>query len=259
MDRDKLRAQTLSNNLVWLRSFGCAIKREGNLVWVNHPKLREFSACLVLDHGLENLAHLDSALSPTLLSQAAPDVYLDSEIGNGRAAEWLTSSGFRPILTSIITAVEVLPGHEAETMSVERATISEQALWCAMYAQGFGRTEPRIVKHDAERWAATFSSDEVRNWFVVEEGRRIGVCQTCTAHGVVGIYSFTLLPAERGIARVMPALRAVRAELLRKGAKVAYFERTQKIGSPPREIGFTTGIFLVVREFTAYRQLASAP
>lgn len=255
LDKADLRANTLCNNLVWLKSFGCTIKREGKLVLVHHPRLREFTACMVIDNDAGNLVRLDVVLSEAALGQAAPDVYIDSEVKDGLIHRLLADKGFQPVLTSIITVGVVLPAKEVEGISLERATVSQRDLWCEIYYEGFGKKGETTVEDIVDRWSDTFVSEDVHNWLFVENGRQIGVCQSCTANGVVGLYSFTLLPSERGVNTVMSVIKALRAKLFRDGERVAYFERTQELRSRHRKVGFAAASLTGIREFTAYRRL----
>lgn len=253
LDMAELRANTLANNLVWLRSFGCTITREGKLVRVHHAKLREFSACLVVDNDVENVSRLKDIFAGTE-SQTVPDIYIDSEVKDGSVFELLAGEGFKPILTSVVTAVAVLPGKESELIVLEPATLSTRALWCEVYAEGFARTGEITLEEVIDRWGETFLSKEVQSWFFVANGRPVGVCQICTANGVVGLYSFALLPSERGVGKVLSALRTLRAKLVRDGARIAYFERVQKFG-PHRKVGIPSLSTVTIREFTAFRRL----
>ena len=253
MNRLKLRAKTLSNNLVWLESFGCTIKRRGKLISVDHPKLREFSACLIVENDEENLATLRSILYDAAIGRT-PDVYLDHDVETRSIEQWLVREGFQPVLTSIVTAAAIQPENDGSGVSLERAALSQRSLWCAMYSEGFGRSDEISAAADRERWAETFLSDEVNNWFMVLNGQRIGVCQTCTANDVVGLYSFTLLPSERGVSNAMLALSALRNKFVSDGERIVYFERTQ-VGRHNRKVEFPAHTSIArIREYTGYRR-----
>ncbi len=47
LELEDLRERTLANNLVWLRSFGCDVRREGNVVYVDNPEATDYCALLL--------------------------------------------------------------------------------------------------------------------------------------------------------------------------------------------------------------------
>jgi len=254
-DIASLRARTLSNNIVWLESLGCSVSRDGGIVNVDHPILREFKACLVVSDHSENLSQLKSIVAETAGDpEKAKNIYLDESTVNNSLREFLDEAGFKPILSSIVTVVAVGQGSLSTEISLERAPYSERENWFAMYAEGFDRNKDASIEERLRRWGNAFDSAHVENWFFVERGQRIGVCQTCTANGLVGLYSFTLIPQHRRIRKLLMSVRSLRAKLLADGVDLAYFERVQGIGLPHRRV-MPLKRFAAIREFTVYHRI----
>ncbi len=119
---------------------------------------------------------------------------------------------------------------------------------------GFGRVGGEAVL-DRHRWRLAFGREEVRHWFFIRRDEVVGVCQTCDAHGVVGVYSFTLIPKGRNLSLIHGAIQTLRAKLAERGRVTTYFERVKEGSRKPflaRPAKLFTG-FKVIRVAASYR------
>ncbi|MFN2491295.1 MAG: hypothetical protein ABR501_00235, partial [Pyrinomonadaceae bacterium] len=139
-------------------------------------------------------------------------------------------------------------------IELKLAGSDDHAQWCALYAEGFARTG-KAADVDRDRWRKSFGHPDVLHWFLVQNGRSVGVCQTCIANGVAGIYSFTLLPGYRSVGRLITALRSVRAEILLRCEEIIYFERVRNRVAIPLRKPMIFGSFKTIRKFLAYRKI----
>lgn len=261
---EQLRRETLANNLTWLRSFGCRVREEGEgVVSVEHAALPEYCALLLMSPGARPLAALADFLARADEAGFARDVYVDEELEGQelegvRVPDALAARGFVSVSANSTTAGVWTPPGEAPRGLVARAALPEErARWSALYSEGFGR-DSREARIDLARWDLSFRSREVSHWFFVREnGEEVGVCQTCEASGVTGVYSFTLTRAARSARALVPAARALRARLAERGGVTVYFERAKRERarlprhrlSPPLTPGFK-----IIRLTTGYRR-----
>jgi len=74
-----------------------------------------------------------------------------------------------------------------------------------------------------EPWRNSFNSPEVEHCFVIGS-ERVGVCQTVHSHGVVGLYSFGILPRWRSINTSVLSIRTLLWELSKRNERKLYFE-----------------------------------
>jgi hypothetical protein len=231
---EQLRETTLANNLAWLRSFGCRTQDEGDgVVRVEHATLPDFCALLLMSPTARARRTLREFLAEVEGAHSAPDVYVEEELEKGglgavSVEEALAARGFARLSANTTTAGEWTPRAATPELRARAATPEEHARWSALYSEGFGRAG-RDARLDLARWELSFNSAAVVHWFFVGAGgEEVGVCQTCEASGVVGIYSFTLAPALRGPHALASAIHALRARLTERGKVLVYFERAKR-------------------------------
>src|SRR5205085_1870234 len=103
-----------------------------------------------------------------------------------------------------------------------------------------------------KRWMQSFANPALSHWFFTERDQEIGVMQTCTAEGVVGIYSVTFKSESRGMRKIIAVAKALRAELWTQGARTIYFERVKRKVWTPRTLAPIFRDFKTVRKFLVY-------
>ncbi|HEX5709072.1 MAG TPA: hypothetical protein VFX96_17355, partial [Pyrinomonadaceae bacterium] len=194
----------------------------------------------------------------------ASDVYVEEELEQERletepVEDALSARGFVRVSANMTTAGEWTPREALAGLHAREARPDEHALWSALYSEGFGRTG-RDAQLDLARWELSFGSASVKHWFFVrgEGEEEVGVCQTCEAGGVIGIYSFTLAGASRGSRTLIAAIRALRARLTESGNVTVYFERAKRKRArlPHHPVSpRLTPDFKIIRVTTGYRRL----
>ncbi len=153
-----------------------------------------------------------------------------------------------------MTAGEVSGGEASYDVSVRAAEQWEIEQWASAYSLGFGRVGGEAVL-DRHCWRLAFGREEVCHWFFIRRDEVVGVCQTCDAHGVVGVYSFTLIPKGRNLSLIHGAIQTLRAKLAERGRVTTYFERVKEGSRKPflaRPAKLFTG-FKVIRVAASYR------
>jgi hypothetical protein len=250
----KLRADTLANNLIWLESFGCEISRHDGAIYIAHPKLPEYCAWLIVGargEALERIRAVADGLDP---GSAAPYIYVDEAAGSPELRALLGARHFAPTLVNVTKAGVWTPRAAPTDVLLRPASPGETALWASLYSEGFGRSGSDAEK-DRARWEQSLKGGRVRHWFLLRGEEAVGVCQTCAASGVVGIYSFTLKPSARNAYHLRSSLRALRAGLTSRGEITFYFERLWNRGSDNRQrITQATRRLTVVRKMVGYRR-----
>jgi hypothetical protein len=228
-DVRELRAATLDNNLLWLESFGCKVRRAAGCIHVEHPWMPDYVALLVTGEPGEFLRELQMSITKMGPPTTAPDIYVDATSINPAVRSILDKNGFYEAALSLTMSGCWTPKVIPNDLQLRPVAPTEIDRWSSLYSRGFRRTG-RDAQHDRVRWRHAYDSPYVRHWFLGTADRLLGVCQTCTCSGVTGIYSFTILPPERGFRMVRMALRAIQAKLTQDGRVTVYFERVKKTG-----------------------------
>lgn len=248
----ELRARTLSNNLIWLASFGCTVDNKHEIVRVENDELPEYNACLVLGSSGEAVLELQSILVDPRQSDAV--VYVDEAISTDTIRVVLASSGLCLALRSRVKVNPLNPRPGLANIELELAEPNDHARWAALYSEGFERSG-EAAEIDQRRWRRSFAHPEVLHWFFKRGARAIGVCQTCISSDVVGVYSFTLSSDERSVSRTVAAARALGAELRNRGEETVYFERVRKRPLTPETQPGMFRSFKIIRRFAAYKRI----
>ena len=224
---DDLRQRTFENNLLWLESFGCEIKRRNNLIYVNHPDLDDYRAWLIYGPPSEALSDLKFVMDQSDPVKSSASIYIDEIVATDAITVTLAKNGF--VATSLNTTVAgvITPRLEAEDISLELAHPEDMTRWSALYSEGFNR-HGHDASIDRARWKLSFENPHLQHWFVMDDSKAIGVCQTCVGFGVTGIYSFTIKRTERCLHRFRSALRALRNRLTQTKNVTVYFERLRR-------------------------------
>ena len=216
-DRDALRALTFADNVEWLRSFGCSVEEHDGMTLIHHPQLTEYEAWLFTEATPVALGRLRRIVSGEIDDARA--VYVDDDAATDEVHAIL--AGVPQYGKNVTVAAPVPARNWSSPFELQRAAPEEWETWAAMYSRGFGRQSRADAER--ERWRLSFLSGRVDHWFFLRGGERIGVCQT-TLGAVHGIYSFTLLPEERGVRSALLALRALLAYIARQPSRWIYFE-----------------------------------
>ena len=227
---ESLSEATLDNNLLWLRSFGCEVRRKENLIEIKHPQIRDYSAWLIFEHQEKTRTQLASIFEEIEGSPTAPDIYLDHYLFNPSIEQLLAENNFKPAFINLTLALKPSSKQEPAPLTLQPAERANFEQWLLLYADGFNR-HGRDAEVDRRRWLHAFeNSDSVRHWFFVKDNDIAGICQTCIANGVVGIYSFTLMPGFRGIRNILIAMQALRESFVEEKGYF-YIERLLPINS----------------------------
>lgn len=255
-ETDVLRADTLKNNLLWLRSFGCKIRTCDDLIYIDHPELPEYVARLILSTPEEAVDRLRRIFAEDKGMSIKPDIYLDEVSSSPRLQSALAENGFKPTYINVTMAKVLTPKPESTQLILKEAKLNDLGEWSSLYSRGFEHSGHE-AEIDRSRWHRAFKvAPNVRQWFFMKENNAIGVCQTCEANNVVGIYSFTLCPPKRNSQNLLGAIRAIRAKIPEGGAVRAYFELRMREDSPSRR--HTTKSlfgFMIIRKMTGYHHL----
>jgi hypothetical protein len=150
-------------------------------------------------------------------------MYVDEASSSEALRLTLVRGGYLPSSINLTLAGTWSPAAPPTNCRLMPARPEDLEEWSALYSRGFGRTG-----HDAAidllRMRLAFQhGPPVQHWFFVRGTSSIGICQTCSGP-VVGIYSFTLCPRERGVGNVHTALQALRTKLTEAGEQAVYFE-----------------------------------
>ncbi|MFN0140385.1 MAG: hypothetical protein ACKVQW_09925 [Pyrinomonadaceae bacterium] len=214
----------MENNLIWLRSFGCEIDRQDEIIYVRHHELREFNARLVMGSSDNTVRKLTSLLGE--INANGPLIYVDESFNNDSIQASLARNGFKQISANRIKAASIPAETSDGNLKMELARATDHEEWSALYSQGFAR-RGKDAELDRVRWRRSFEKPEILHWYFSTHGQNVGVCQTCFGAGVVGLYSFTLLPASRTLRASIGAARSLRNEMARRSEHIIYFERVR--------------------------------
>lgn len=250
-----LRTATLRNNLIWLQSFGCEVEDYGDLVHVRHPQIPDYSAWLIMGPPEQSARRLKRLLEELRGSDATPDIYLDEGSCDSSSQQMLAEHEFDNVSLSLTLVSPASLQSAPPALTLKRADRSSFDEWLALYAEGFNRrgAEKEI---DRSRWLlALEKSDAVQPWFFQKDDDMVGICQTCRAEGVVGIYSFTLRPRCRGVRWIRAANCALTAKAAETGEPYLYLERLLPADSnrARRKVNSNARIVLV-RKMFGYRR-----
>ena len=223
--RERFRKDSLENNICWLESFGSRIRRYDGLICVDHPRSTDYCARLIVAPVGDTISLLKTVLAEDARAGTDPWVYVDDEVLDARLQLLLAANGLIRAGVNITKAGMWTPIEESKIgFRLEAAQLEDMDRWSACYSEGFARTGQEVAI-DRSRWQLSFEGGRVQHWFLTRQGRTAGVCQTCTASGIVGVFSLTLLPAERGASGVRRAFRALRTRFTSHGSVRVYFER----------------------------------
>jgi hypothetical protein len=215
-DRAALRALTQEDNFEWLRSFGCTVEQRGDLTLVDHSSLTEYKAWLFTRGTPQAVRQLGDAIAT---STGARTIYIDDEVANAAVANLLANA--RIAGRNVTVAAQVPRRGWRSSTPLVPADAGDWRQWSDIYSRGFSREDRAEI--DRERWRLAFASPRVRHWFFVQNGARVGVCQTTTGP-VHGIYSFTFVPEARGLRAALNGLRALLKYVAQQPSPWLYFE-----------------------------------
>jgi hypothetical protein len=230
------------------------VRREGSVVRVDNPEARDYRALLLFGGERESYDALRRCAGEEGAGSFPPNVYVDRQADSPDLRRLLTRKGCARTVVSYVTAGEWGGGEAAADVSVRAAERRESARWASAYSLGFGRGGGEAAL-DRQRWRLAFGHEAVRHWFFTRRDGVVGVCQTCDAHGVVGVYSFTLINRGRGLGLIHSAIHTLRARLAERGPVTVYFERVKGGGRRPFLVGsrkLLTG-FKVIRVAEGYQ------
>jgi hypothetical protein len=247
---EALRSAVLSNNTIWLRSFGCKVHRTRELMTIQHSVMSDYNACIILSPPHNALNRLKMLLSEINHMSIPPNIYVDEESINTPFHSTLTANGYMAIYNNTTIAGVLNQTHDSEGFSLKLACINDFDIWVSLYSKGFGR-DGKDADIDRSRWDHTFRSQKrVSNWFFLRKNTIIGICQTCKGNGVEGIYSFTIDPLKRNLNNLRGSLRALHAKLTEKGKATIYLEL---LGGKEQTI--SRGIYRYLRGLKVIRKL----
>ena len=250
-----LRRGTALNNLAWLRAFGCKIEDTGGIVRVSHAALPEYRAWLLYpDFDIAGSQQSSpSAFAHEIGVSSKPDLYIDDEWPRGQLTESLSSAGYVPFSSSatLVWNINGIWPHAAG-WRLALAPLLDIPKWSAFYSECFGRTE--IAALDRERWLQAAESEDVKFWFLYREERLIGVCQTVSAHGVVGVYSACIVPTLRTAQTLRTVLWLLSQTPSMRSGQPTYLERVANPRARARQkMGEKVGRLRLVRRSVGYR------
>lgn len=248
----ELRAKTLDNNLTWLKSFGCTVDNQDEIIRIENDELPEYNAYLVLGSSRDVVLELQSILINPKQRDAL--VYVDEAISTDTIRAVLAASGLKLGLRSRVKTNPLKSKPGLADIELELAQPDDYARWAALYSEGFGRSG-QAAEIDLKRWRRAFACPEVLHWFFKRGAKTIGVCQTCISSGVAGVYSFTLSSEERSVNRFVASARALGVELRNRGEEIAYFERIRKRPLGPEAQPGMFRSFKIIRRFAAYERI----
>jgi hypothetical protein len=250
---EMIRSATMNNNFVWLEAFGCKIQRYEDLAYVNHPQLRDYSAWLILGQPETALKRLEFVLDNIKSNATAADIYLEEALFLSLDTA-LRESRFAPNSLNVTLANLLNASKVPTSLTLRQADLGNFDRWLALYAEGFSRFG-RDAEIDCSRWYRAFTVSGVRHWFLLRGKDPVGICQTCTDSGIVGIYSFTLRPAIRGARNMLAAVRALQAKAIEEEGTCIYFERLFPANSRAnRRVSQRSLAIIPVRRMLGYRR-----
>ena len=250
---EALRVDTLDNNILWLSSFGCKIRIYDDLIYIDHPELPEYVARLILSTPEEAMHRLRKIFAEIKEMPTKPDIYFDELSISPGLQSALTENGFKAAYINATMSKVMRPKPESTELILKQARFHDLEKWSCLYSKGFERSE-REAEIDRSRWHRTFKEiPSVRQWFLMKGNNAVGVCQTCEANNVVGIYSFALSPPERNLRNLLGAMRAIRAKVSRGGPVRTYFEVREREDSPSKRHTTKSLLgFSLIRKMTGY-------
>lgn len=248
---DELRKLTLDDNLAWLRAFGCEVRHRSGMIYVHHDELPEYCGWLFVEASppallqLGEIMHLPNHLDPVYVDESAATPAVMALLAGRTRAE-----------SRNVTVAAPLPRRRwRSALKLRKASLDDAAEWSSIYSRGFRRTGNDGAV-DRRRWSVAFGSETIDHWFIAEDQRRIGVCQT-TRGRVRGIYSFTLLPEVRTPRTLSRALGALFAVLAAVPDAWIYYEALGKSTQGKSRIQPVLGMRLV-RAMTGYHRIEEA-
>ena len=245
----ELRDRTLANNFGWLESFGCEIRRNDEIVRVTHPHLGDYNVYIVLGLSTKTEAMLEALLMDRTRSDL---VYVDEAVDDSFRGD-LTRNNYR---LSFFSQVKVAKRTQRTTpgkIELRMARPKDLEAWSQLYSKGFLRPG-QLAAFDLERWHWSFKDPAIQCWFFVDNGLEVGVFQTYCRNNVIGLYSVTLLPGYRTLARIIAAGRTLRSKLPFNYSSNVYFERVSGRIPSSRTRALTFRSFMTIRRFFIYRR-----
>lgn len=248
------RAATLNNNIAWLKSFGCHTMWVNNVLHIDHSTLPGYNLRLLFGSPETAVVRLETVLAGLNTASEEPEIYIDETVDSPPLRSRLCSGGFEITAINATKVSKWVPCTEEAAITLQRALPSDSEEWISLYSAGFGH-QGQEAEYDRHRWRQSFKSRSVHHWFFMQGELKIGICQTCVDSGVVGIYSFTLSSIARGMNKLRPIIRALRAKLTEDGEANVYFERLWKKGWLNKQhIADDPYGFKVIRKMIGYRR-----
>lgn len=245
-----LRLAVLINNSKWLRSFGCKVRCAHELMYIQHPELPDYNACLILNPPNIALERMQMLIDEINQMPIIPNIYVDEDSISEAFHSTLTANGFKAVYTNTTMAGIVTPIPAPKDFVLNPLRFDDFDLWLSLYSEGFNRYE-KDAEIDRSRWSQAFRSHEgVKHWFIIREKTPIGICQTCVGSGVVGVYSFTIKPLARSFRNLQGSIGAIRVKLTEQGNATIYLELLENEGSISRR-----GINRYLRELVVIRKM----
>jgi hypothetical protein len=212
---EALRAASLANNIMWLRSFGSEVVEDDGRIEVLASPIAEYVSVVVLTAG---------ALRHVAEQRAAKTMFIDDRLFAGGAADLLRRCGYERVagIASVTVGGRVAlrrrsPGAVSMVVSDD---IDE---WSKLYSEAFGRVGAE-ADVDRTRWRRASATGNVQHWTFMRGGGPIGVCQTIHAFGITGVYSVGVLSDARSPVAAFGVVRALQAVLRAHGWDAIYFE-----------------------------------
>ena len=236
-----LRTDALNNNIIWLKSFGCKVQIKNSLMHIDHQEVTEYKSYLILEPSQKAFKELKKILNRINSVRIKPGIFLDASIKNTSLISALIKKGYERTDINVTMAGIVTQGPERPIFKLQPASLDDIDLWSSLYSESFGRYGKK-AEIDHLRWEQAFlTRNEVRHWLILKRKTYIGVCQTCTGCGLVGVYSFCVKPSERSVSNLRGALSALRTMLTESGDVTVYFDLLKK-GST----GFLMGLYNIL-------------
>jgi hypothetical protein len=238
-DQDRLRAATLSNNVLWLRSFGSeVVEREGRVDIVRSPVPAYVGSTAFDGDALRQIVKEHAFAND---SRVFADMFA---VGSAERA-LLRDSGYEQIAgaCSVVVAGTVRPTTR-RTDGLRITPARNWRAWSDLYSAAFEQSEV-TAEINRERWRKSFRSPEVEHWFYQSGSQPIAVCQTVHAFGVTGLYSFGILRPWRCVRTSALAIRALHAEISSQNDLNLYFEVLLRHKSSPARTASRLGLHVI--------------
>ena len=238
-----LQDRTLANNLAWLKSFGCEVRRASQSIQVTHSELPEYNALIILGAGLSsNLLHKSNFGA----------VYVDELIADSVEMD-LYRSDYRLAFFSQVKIARRTSEKSIGQIKLREALHRDMIRWSELYAEGFNQPVEQ-ARANLARWETSFHDPSSQFWFFIDEGREVGVFQTYCRNDVIGLYSVTLQRGYRTLRKIISAGRALRSTLPLNYSNYVYFERiTGRIPATKRRTPVFRK-FMTLRRFLIFKK-----